>query len=151
MRRAENICHCQMCSLKYCKTYFGILYWTRDMRHVTCQLTIMQKKQESITLAPCETILIPESLCNLESWALGSGIKLKASWIPLTIGIRNPSSTDKESWIQYVKSRIHCVEPGIHSVEFGIQTSLGFRYTGRIKGHDDVKRPNRCLHIAKRT
>ena len=146
MRRAEKICHCQMCSLKYCKTYFGTLYWTRDMWHVTCQLTIMQKKQESITLAPRETILIPESLGNLESWALASGIQLKASWIPLTIGIRNPSSTDKESWIQYVKSRMHCVEPGIHTV-----VPLGFRYMGRIKGHDDVKRPNGCVHIAKRT
>ena len=147
MRRAEKICHCQMCRLKYCKTYFGILC----IEHVTCELTIMQKKRESITLAPCETILIPESLCTLESWALGSGIKLKASSIPLTIGIRNPSSTDNESWIQYLKSRIHRVEPGIHSVEFGIQASLGFLYTGRIKGHDDVKRPNGRVHIAKRT
>ena len=36
-------------------------------------------------------------LWNPESWALESGIQLKESGIPLTIGIRNPSSTDKES------------------------------------------------------
>ena len=32
---------------------------------------------------------------NLESWVLESGIQLKESGIPLTIGIQNPSSTDK--------------------------------------------------------
>ena len=31
----------------------------------------------------------------LESWALESGIHLKESGIPLTIGTQNPSSTDK--------------------------------------------------------
>ena len=36
-----------------------------------------------------------------------SGIQLKESGIPLTIGIRNPSSTDTESVIQYLKSGIH--------------------------------------------
>ena len=34
-------------------------------------------------------------LWNQKSWALESGIQLKESGIPLTIGIRNPSSTDK--------------------------------------------------------
>ena len=34
-----------------------------------------------------------------ESWALESKIKLKESGILLTIGIQNPSSTDKESGI----------------------------------------------------
>ena len=34
-------------------------------------------------------------LWNAESWALESGIQLKESGIPLTIGIQNPSSTDK--------------------------------------------------------
>ena len=42
----------------------------------------------------------------LESWSLESGIQLKESWIPLTIGIRNPSSTNKESGIQYLESEI---------------------------------------------
>ena len=32
---------------------------------------------------------------NLESWVLESGIQLEDSGIPLTIGIQNPSSTDK--------------------------------------------------------
>lgn len=39
-----------------------------------------------------------------ESWALDSGIQLKESWIPLTIGIRNPISTEKESLIQDLES-----------------------------------------------
>ena len=36
----------------------------------------------------------------MESWALDSEIQLKESGIPLTIGIQNPSSTDRESGIQ---------------------------------------------------
>ena len=43
----------------------------------------------------------------LESQALESGIHLKESGIPLTLGIRNPSSTDKESAIQYFESGVH--------------------------------------------
>ena len=37
---------------------------------------------------------------NPESWALESGIQLKESGIPLTIGIQNLSSADKESGIR---------------------------------------------------
>ena len=69
---------------------------------------------------------------NLYSWALESGIQFKESGILLTIGIRNPSSTDKDcnlvpriqnpryaiqnprlSWIplKYLKSRPH----GVHT------------------------------------
>ena len=48
-------------------------------------------------------------------------IKLKKSGIPLTIGNRNPSSTDKESGIHYLESRIH-------SVESRVQDCLGFPY-----------------------
>ena len=48
-------------------------------------------------LAPCKGIWIPElKLWNLEPWALESGIQLKESGIPLTIGIQNPSCTDKD-------------------------------------------------------
>ena len=54
---------------------------------------------------------------NREFWALQSGIQLKESGIPLKIAIRNPSSTDKES--------------GIHGVESRIQDFLTFRYIGR--------------------
>ena len=39
--------------------------------------------------------------CNLES-----GIQLKETGIPPTIGIRNPTSNDKESEIQYLESGI---------------------------------------------
>ena len=45
----------------------------------------------------CE-IRNPGKFCkwNPEPWALESGIQLKQSGIPLTIGIQNPSSTDKD-------------------------------------------------------
>ena len=49
-------------------------------------------------------------VCNPESRALESRIQLKESGIPLTIGIRYLSSTDKESEIQYLESGIHGVE-----------------------------------------
>ena len=51
-------------------------------------------------------------LWNQEFWALESGVQLKESGIPLTIGIRNPSSNDKES--------------GIHGVEPESRDCLGF-------------------------
>ena len=65
---------------------------------------------------------------NLESWALESGIQYKESGIPLTTGIQNPSSTDKD-WkpvpgIQYLESELHCAESRI-------QDCLGFRYMRR--------------------
>ena len=55
-------------------------------------------------------ILPPES----NSWALESGIQFKESGIPLTIGIQNPSSTDKD-WNPV--SGIWNLESGIHGVE----------------------------------
>ena len=61
------------------------------------------------------------------SWGIGnpglreSGIQLKKSWIPLTIKIRNSSSTNKES-------KIYCLESGIHSMESRIQDCLAFPY-----------------------
>ena len=57
----------------------------------------------------------PGKFCswNQKSLALESGIQLKESGIPLTIGIRNPSSTDKTG-VQYLKSGlIHGVESRI--------------------------------------
>ena len=50
-----------------------------------------------------------------------SGIQLKESRISPTVAIRNPSSTDKESEIQYLKSRIH-------DMESRIQDRLAFPY-----------------------
>ena len=50
---------------------------------------------------------------------------LKESGIPLTIGIRNPNSINKESRIQYLES-------GICGVESRIQDCLGFSYMGRL-------------------
>ena len=52
----------------------------------------------------------PESgkflLLESESLALESGIQLKESGIPLTISVRNPGSTDKESEFQYQETGI---------------------------------------------
>ena len=80
-------------------------------------------------LAPCKGIWIPElKLWNLEPWALESGIQLKESGIPLTIGIQNPSCTDKDRnpvpvmWNNGVKSRIQdglgfpCMERGYEAI-----------------------------------
>ena len=53
-------------------------------------------------------------LWKRESWALESGI-------PLTIRIRDPSSTDEESRIWYLES-------GIQGVESRIHDCLGFPY-----------------------
>ena len=52
-------------------------------------------------LAPCKGeagFRNPLNFCswNLESWTLESGIQFKGSGIPLTIGVGNPSSTDRE-------------------------------------------------------
>ena len=44
-------------------------------------------------------------LWNPESWALKSGKQLKESGISLSIGIQNPSSSDKESEIHAVESK----------------------------------------------
>ena len=70
----------------------------------------------------------PGNFClwDPESGRMGFGIQkhLKESGIPLTNGIRNPCSTDKESEIQYLES-------GIHSMESRIQDCLGFPYKGR--------------------
>ena len=53
---------------------------------------------------------------NPESWALKSGIQLKESRIPLTIGIQNPGSTE----IQYLEYVVNGVEPPI-------QDCIGFQ------------------------
>ena len=62
-----------------------------------------------------------------------SGIQLKES-----IGIRNPSPTDKESVVQYLESEEESIGiwnpvSGIRSVESRMQDSLGFPYMGRTK------------------
>ena len=42
-------------------------------------------------------LILVKTCHKVESWAFESRIQLKELGIPLTIGIRNPSSTDKES------------------------------------------------------
>ena len=53
----------------------------------------------------------PGNLCLLDPkfWTLESAVRVKESAIPLTIGIPSPSSTDKESRIQYLESGIGAV------------------------------------------
>ena len=86
------------------------------------------------SIAPCKGLRTPESgkfllvesrireVYLVESGIPGFGIRDIAQGIQ--IGIRNPSSTDEESEIQYLES-------GIHGVESRIQDCLGFRYMGR--------------------
>ena len=57
-------------------------------------------------------------LWDPESWALKSRLQLKQSRIILTIGIRNPSSTDKESGIWYLESGIQGVESRIQDLDY---------------------------------
>ena len=65
-------------------------------------------------------------LRNPESWTLKIEIlnSARESGNPLQIGIRNPRSSDKESGIQYLESRIH-------GVESRIQDFLWFPFIGR--------------------
>ena len=62
----------------------------------------------------------------VESRVLGFCIRNPAPEmrVSLTIGIRNPSSNDRKSGIQYLQSRIH-------SLESRIQDCLGLIYIGR--------------------
>ena len=57
---------------------------------------------------------------NLETWGLESGIQFKEYGIPLTIKVRNPSSTDKESLesrIQNCLRGVLCAHASIWAVE----------------------------------
>ena len=95
----------------------------------TCHTRALYTAHLTMTtdFAPCKVLVIrirnPENfvesgirkhfcLWNTESWALESRIQLKESEVPLMIGIliQNPSSTDIESGIQYLQSRIHSVK-----------------------------------------
>ena len=57
-------------------------------------------------------------LWDPESWAMKSGLQPKQSRIILTVGIGNPSSTDKESEIWYLESGIHGVESRIQDLDY---------------------------------
>ena len=51
----------------------------------------------------------PRKFClwNPESWVLESGIQIKESGIPITIGIQNSTVLQKNTGIQYLESGIH--------------------------------------------
>ena len=63
-----------------------------------------------------------------KKWVLESGIQLKESGIPFTIGIQNPNSTHKVRNPVYLQS-------GIDSLETKIQDCLGFSYMGQKINH----------------
>ena len=67
-----------------------------------------------------------------KSWALESRKQLKESGISVTIGIRNPSSTD------YTNMELQNQEFRIHGVDSRIQDCLGFPYLGRGKPKGDI-------------
>ena len=72
------------------------------------------------------------------------GVQVKQSGISLTMGIQNPSSTHKESGIQYLKS-------GMLSVESRIQIVLDyFNYNGakKVSYSDPDVMYNLYLYIA---
>ena len=67
-----------------------------------------------------------------------SGLQPKQSRIILTVGIGNPSSTDKESEIWYLESGIHGVESRIQDLDYltketgsEIKEELGLRRGGK--------------------
>ena len=65
-----------------------------------------------------EMFLVESRILGFGIWNTDQGI-----WISLTIVIQIPSSTDKESIIQYLESRIQ-------GVKSGIKECLGFPYVG---------------------
>ena len=75
---------------------------------------------------PGSLLLLESGILGFRFWNLSLGFRNLAPGIrnPAAIGIRNPSSADKESGIQYVESRIH-------SVESWIKDFLGLPYMGR--------------------
>ena len=80
----------------------------------------------NLNFKPCYRIRNPRKFClwNPESWVLESGIQIKESGIPITIGIQNSTVLQKNTGIQYLES-------GIHSVESRIQDCAGlFPYMG---------------------
>ena len=60
-----------------------------------------------------ETSLVESGIVGFVIWNTALGVR-----IPLTIGIRNLSSTDKESAIQYLESEILGVESRIQRLSY---------------------------------
>ena len=91
---------------------FYLFIWDRDIKLNGPFLCYYFWKSLAFIVVPYKGIWIPESgkfwLVEFgviqESCNLKSGIQLKETGIPSTIGIRNPTSTDKESEIQYLES-----------------------------------------------
>ena len=60
-------------------------------------------------LSQCKGIPIPE--ISRQVFLVESGKRLKESGIPLTIGVRNPNSTDKKTGFQYLEFKFTAWNP----------------------------------------
>ena len=118
----------------------------------------------NLNFKPCCGIRNPRKFClwNPESWVLESGIKIKESGIPITIGIQNSSFFTEKYWnpvrgIQNPESSV--LEPGIQIKESGIpitieiQNSTFFteKYWNPVPGirnpHRGIQNPRLCWII----
>ena len=128
--------------------------WTAEWRNNGASLCCAKNRSCDITLRESGFRNPAKFLpWNLESWSLESGILLKESWIPLTIGIRNPSGTVKESGIQYLdfeiqNSRLSWIplKPGSHMppmhLRHGRRYCLGYCSVMRIEVAGNIGHPS---------
>ena len=84
-------------------------------------------------------LLVESGILVFGFWNLTLGFRNSSPgiWNPAAIKIRNPSSSDKESGIQYLEFRIH-------SVESRIKEFLGLPYMGRNEKTFIMRRVQRC-------
>ena len=80
----------------------------------------------------------PGNLClwcvwHPESWSLESGKQLKESRIPSTIGFRSPKSTDKESGIHSVESRIQVSWIPLHITPVKLRNFKKKKFKNKIR------------------
>ena len=82
----------------------------------------------NLNFKPCCGIWNPRKFCfwNPESSVLESGIQIKESGIPITIGIQNSTVLQKNTGIQYLESAIHSVESRIQDCA-GLFPYMGWR------------------------
>ena len=82
----------------------------------------------NLNFKPCCGIRNPRKFClwNPESWVLESGIQIKESGIPITIGIQNSTVLQKNTGIQHLESWIHSVESRIQDCA-GLFPYMGWR------------------------
>ena len=95
-------------------------------------------RESTVYIAPFRGIRDPGNLClwcvwNPESWSLESGKQLKESRIPSTIGFRSPKSTDKESGIHGVESRIQVSWIPLHITPVKLRNFKKRKFKNKIR------------------